>query len=675
MPSYNDIGSFSSWTKEEKDQFTVAVIKGLIMDTVRNANSGHTGGPMSSTDFSYILFSEYLNFDPDDPKWFNRDRFVLSAGHESALLYILLTLIGWLRVDELQNFRQLHSKTPGHPEVEINGVEATTGPLGQGVAMGIGMAVAESKLRNIFSRDSNDAFKPVAHYNYILASDGDLQEPVSTGAASLAGHWGLSKVILFYDSNEAQISGHLSRSDSANYGTIFDGYGWHVQEINGHDHKQICSAIEKAQVVNKPSIIIGKTIMAYGAAEMEGDHETHGAPLPQDEINATKEKLGLPNEDFYLPAEVINHFQARYPTLKNNVSNWNNGIYELKKNKEKEFLWNLCIDGQLPQLDFPKFEDNTMIATRKAFGKSLDYFAAQIPNLIGGSADLEPSNYTGNFASNYGDFQNGHRDGRNFAFGVREFPMAAILNGIDLHGGLKSFGGTFLVFSDYERPALRLAAIQRLGVIHEFTHDSFYVGEDGPTHQPVEHLMSLRAIPNFQVFRPSDAKETAVCFEIALKSNNTPSALMLTRQGVPVSSLQIDRIIEGVQRGAYIVKDTEGNPDIVLLATGSEVSLAIEVADILHDRNVRVISMPCFELFEQQSEDYKKSLIPDRGCMKISIEAGITHGWERYIGINGLSIGIDHYGLSAPYKDLAQEFGFIPEKVKNRILDHMKKLL
>ena len=675
MPSYNDIGSFSSWTKEEKDQFTVAVIKGLIMDTVRNANSGHTGGPMSSTDFSYILFSEYLNFDPDDPKWFNRDRFVLSAGHESALLYILLTLIGWLRVDELQNFRQLHSKTPGHPEVEINGVEATTGPLGQGVAMGIGMAVAESKLRNIFSHDSNHAFKPVAHYNYILASDGDLQEPVSTGAASLAGHWGLSKVILFYDSNEAQISGNVSRSDSANYGTIFDGYGWHVQEINGHDHKQICSAIEKAQVVNKPSIIIGKTIMAYGAAEMEGDHETHGAPLPQDEINATKEKLGLPNEYFYLPAEIINHFQARYPTLKNNVSNWNNGIYELKKNKEKEFLWNLCIDGQLPQLDIPKFEDNTMIATRKAFGKTLDSFAAQIPNLIGGSADLEPSNYTGNFASNYGDFQNGHRDGRNFAFGVREFPMAAILNGIDLHGGLKSFGGTFLVFSDYERPALRLAAIQRLGVIHEFTHDSFYVGEDGPTHQPVEHLMSLRAIPNFQVFRPSDAKETAVCFEIALKSNNTPSALMLTRQGVPVSSLQIDRIIEGVQRGAYIVKDTEGNPDIVLLATGSEVSLAIEVADILHDRNVRVISMPCFELFEQQSEDYKKSLIPDRGCMKISIEAGITHGWERYIGINGLSIGIDHYGLSAPYKDLAQEFGFIPEKVKNRILDHMKKLL
>ncbi len=675
MPSYNDIGSFSSWTKEEKDLFTVAVIKGLIMDTVRNANSGHTGGPMSSTDFSYILFSEYLNFDPDDPKWFNRDRFVLSAGHESALLYILLTLIGWLSVDELQNFRQLHSKTPGHPEVEINGVEATTGPLGQGVAMGIGMAVAESKLRNIFSRDSNDAFEPVAHYNYILASDGDLQEPVSTGAASLAGHWGLSKVILFYDSNEAQISGNVSRSDSANYGTIFDGYGWHVQEINGHDHKQICSAIEKAQVVNKPSIIIGKTIMAYGAAEMEGDHETHGAPLPQDEINATKEKLGLPNEYFYLPAEIINHFQARYPTLKNNVSNWNNGIYELKKNKEKEFLWNLCIDGQLPQLDIPKFEDNTMIATRKAFGKTLDSFAAQIPNLIGGSADLEPSNYTGNFASNYGDFQNGHRDGRNFAFGVREFPMAAILNGIDLHGGLKSFGGTFLVFSDYERPALRLAAIQRLGVIHEFTHDSFYVGEDGPTHQPVEHLMSLRAIPNFQVFRPSDAKETAICFEIALKSNNTPSALMLTRQGVPVSSLQIDRIIEGVQKGAYIVKETEGNPDLVLLATGSEVSLAIEVADILHDHNVRVISMPCFELFEQQSEDYKKSLIPDRGCMKISIEAGITHGWERYIGINGLSIGIDHYGLSAPYKDLAQEFGFTPEKVKNRILDHLEKLL
>ena len=288
MPSNNDLSTFSNWTEEDKDLFTVAVIKGLIMDTVRNANSGHTGGPMSSADFSYLLFSKYMNFDPDNSEWFNRDRFILSAGHESALLYTLLTLIGWLKIDDLQQFRQLHSKTPGHPEVEIEGVEATTGPLGQGVAMGIGMAVAEEKLRNIFSQKANPKTDPISHYNYILASDGDMQEPVATGAAALAGHWGLSKVIMFYDSNDAQISGNVSRSDSSDYGTIFDGYGWHVQEINGHDHKQICSAIEKAQVVNKPSIIIGKTIMAYGAVEMEEDHETQGAPLSKDEIKALK---------------------------------------------------------------------------------------------------------------------------------------------------------------------------------------------------------------------------------------------------------------------------------------------------------------------------------------------------------------------------------------------------
>ena len=675
MPSYKDISSFSTWSEEDKDLFTVAVIKGLIMDTVRNANSGHTGGPMSSTDFTYILFSKYLNFDPDDDKWFNRDRFILSAGHESALLYALLTFIGWLNIDDLQNFRQLHSKTPGHPEVANKGVEATTGPLGQGVAMGIGMAVAESKLRNIFSDDSDADQKPIDHFNYVLASDGDLQEPISTGAAALAGHWGLSKVILFYDSNEAQISGNISRSDSANYEAIFEGHGWHVQIINGHDHKEICSAIEKAQVVNKPSIIIGKTIMAYGAADMEGDHETHGAPLPQDEIDATKEKLGLPKDKFYLPADIINHFQSRFSLLRNNVSAWNKQLLELKKNDDKELLWNLCVEEQMPKLNFPLFEEKTILATRKAFGKTLDSFSDQLPNLVGGSADLEPSNYTGNFAAKYGDFQNDNRHGRNFAFGVREFPMAAILNGIDLHGGLKSFGATFLVFSDYERPALRLAAIQKLGVIHEFTHDSFYVGEDGPTHQPIEHAMSLRAIPNFYVFRPSDAKETACCFQVALKSKNTPSALLLTRQGVPVSALDYDTIIDGVQKGAYIVKESEGNPDLVFLATGSEVSLALDLADLMSERNVRVVSMPCFELFEQQSESYKKSIIPDRGSMKISIEAGITHGWEKYIGVNGLSIGIDHYGLSAPYKDLVEEFGFTAANIKKRILDHLNQLL
>ena len=675
MPTYKDISSFSDWAKDDKDQFSLAVIKGLIMDTVRNANSGHTGGPMSSADFTYILFTEYLNFDPNDSEWFKRDRFVLSAGHESALLYVLLALIGWLNIDDLRRFRQLHSKTPGHPEVELNGVEATTGPLGQGVGMGIGMAVTESKLRAMFTHHIEKADDLIGHFNYILASDGDLQEPVSMGAAALAGHWGLSRVIIFYDSNKAQISGNTQRSDSADYGTIFEGYGWHVQRINGHDHKQIRSAIEKAQVVNRPSIIIGETTMAHGAAEMEGNHETHGAPLPQEEIDGTKEKLGLPNEKFYLPTEVIIHFKYRFDKLRNEVATWAKNVETARLSEDVDKLWRLCIEQELPDLKLPEFEKGTVLATRKAFGATLDFFALQLPNLVGGSADLEPSNYTGNFAANYGDFLKDNRSGRNFAFGVREFPMAVIMNGIALHGGLIPFGGTFLVFSDYERPALRLAAIQHLQVIHEFTHDSFYVGEDGPTHQPIEHAMALRAIPNFHVLRPADAQETAACFQLALQTKKTPSALLLTRQGVPVSALQIDAIVAGVQKGGYIVKDSAEHPEFIFLATGSEVSLALEVADLMNDKRIRVVSMPCLEIYDQQSPEYKSQIIPERGSMKISIEAGITHGWEKYIGTNGLAIGIDHFGASAPYKDLAKEFGFTAAKVEKKIRDHLAALL
>ena len=675
MPTYKDISSFSDWAKDDKDQFSLAVIKGLIMDTVRNANSGHTGGPMSSADFTYILFTEYLNFDPNDSDWFRRDRFVLSAGHESALLYVLLTLIGWLNIDDLRRFRQLHSKTPGHPEVEINGVEATTGPLGQGMGMGIGMAVAESKLREMFTHYIDEADDIIGHFNYILVSDGDLQEPISTGVASLAGHWGLSRVIIFYDSNKAQISGNTQRSDSADYGTIFEGYGWHVQRINGHDHKQIRSAIEKAQVVNRPSIIIGETTMAHGAAEMEGNHETHGAPLPQEEIDGTKEKLGLPNEKFYLPTEVIIHFKYRFDTLRNEVATWAKNVETARLNEDVDKLWRLCIEQELPDLKLPEFEKGTVLATRKAFGSTLDFFAPQLPNLVGGSADLEPSNYTGNFAANYGDFLKDNRRGRNFAFGVREFPMAAIINGIALHGGLIPFGGTFLVFADYERPALRLAAIQHLQVIHEFTHDSFYVGEDGPTHQPIEHAMALRAIPNFHVLRPADAQETAACFQLALQTMHTPSALLLTRQGVPVSEMHIDAIVAGVQKGGYVVKENAEHPELIFLATGSEVSLALEVADLMNDKRIRVVSMPCLKIFDQQPAEYKSQIIPERGCMKISMEAGITYGWEKYIGTNGLAIGIDHFGASAPYKDLAKEFGFTAAQVEKKVRDHLAALL
>ena len=667
MRTYKDIDTFSDWTNDEQNQFALAVTKGLVLDMVRKANSGHSGGPMSSADFTQILFTEYLNFDPNDPEWFNRDRFVLSAGHESALIYSILTQLGWLNMEDIQNFRQLHSRTPGHPEVEIPGIEATTGPLGQGFGMAVGMATAESMLRSRVG-------ELIDHFTYVVAGDGDFQEPIVLGSASMAGHWGLSRLIVFYDSNNAQISGKVDRSDSSNYAQIFEGFGWHVQEIDGHNHEEIREALEKAQVVDRPSLIIGTTIMAKGSATMEGDHETHGAPLPQDEINQTKEKLGLPIESFYLPNEVISHFQKRFSDLKEKVNNWNGSVTKSCNDESFKSLWDKTINNQLEEIDFPEFEKGSSLATRKAFGVTLDAFAKQIPSLVGGSADLEPSNYTGNFAKTYGDFSKDNRSGRNLAFGVREFPMAAAMNGIALHGGLIPFGGTFLVFADYERPALRLAAIQNCRVLHEFTHDSFWVGEDGPTHQPIEHAMALRAIPNLNVFRPADAKETAACFKMSIEQKKSPNALLLTRQGVKVLDQSMEKTVEGVSKGAYDVTNCD-NPDLILLATGSEVGLAMEVVELMQDKKIRVVSMPCWEIFEKQSEDYKNSLIPKRGSMKISIEAGITMGWDKYIGSNGLSIGLDHYGASAPGKDLAEEFGFTATKVEAKIREHLKKLL
>jgi len=674
MRTYEDIDFFSEWSKEEQKQFALAVTKGLVMDMVRKANSGHSGGPMSSADFAHILFTEYLNFNPDDPEWFNRDRFVLSAGHESALLYAMLIQIGWLDMKDIQSFRQLHSRTPGHPEVEIPGVEATTGPLGQGFGMAVGMATAESILRGQFTQLVDNADALVGHYTYVLASDGDFQEPITLGAGSMAGHWGLSRLIVYYDSNNAQISGKVDRSDSTNYALVFEGFGWHVQEIDGHNHDQIREAIEKAQVVDRPSLIIGTTFMAQGSATMEGDHETHGAPLPQEEIDATKEKLGLPEEKFYLPKVVLDYFQSRFAELRELVSKWDKASKAAKENADFETLWEIAINGTLPEISYPEFEPGSSLATRKAFGATLDKFAEQVPSIIGGSADLEPSNYTGNFAKRYGDFSRKNRTGRNLAFGVREFPMAAALNGMALHGGVIPFGGTFLVFADYERPALRLAAIQQCGVIHEFTHDSFYVGEDGPTHQPIEHAMALRTIPNFNVFRPADAKETSACFRLAMDQKETPNALLLTRQGVQVLELEMDSIVDGVSKGAYSVMDCD-NPELVFLATGSEVSLAIDVAKSMNDKRIRIVSMPCWEIFEKQSDEYKTSLIPDRGAMKISMEAGIIDGWEKYIGPNGLSIGINHFGASAPGKNLAKEFGFTADQVEVKIRDHLKALL
>ena len=675
MHTYKNLDSFEYWSITDKDQFSIAVLKGLIIDGVRKANSGHPGGAMSSADFIYLLFKDYLKFSPQNPAWFDRDRFVLSGGHMSMLQYGILHMVGWMKLSELKKFRQLGSQTPGHPEVNIKGVECTTGPLGQGFAMGVGMAFAEAYLNEVTSeKESNQ--KLVDHFTYVLATDGDLQEPVSLGAAAIAGHLGLKKLVVYYDANDAQISGKVSRSDSVDYGTVFEGLGWNVQTIDGHDHSAMHFAIETAKVMNKPSIIIGNTVMAKGSANMEQDHNTHGAPLSQNEIDLTKEKLGLPDKKFFVPEQVIEHFRTRFTDLADLENKWSDTYKKFSNSSElKNIIASTISEKIISEFETPDFSAGEMFATRKAFGAVLDSIADDFPQLVGGSADLEPSNYTGNFATKFGDFTKINQSGRNIPFGVREFPMAAMMNGMALHGGLIPFGGTFLVFADYERPALRLAAIQKIRVIHEFTHDSFYVGEDGPTHQPVEQIMSLRAIPDFCVYRPADAKETASCVKLALKDDSMPSALILTRQGVPIIEGSQNQVDNNVIKGAYTLLDCSGSPEIVILASGSEVSLAIEVANKLNDKKIRVVSMPCWELFDMQPNKYKEQLIPERGSLKVSIEAGITQGWEKYIGRYGVSIGINHFGSSAPAADLAEKFGFTSDKVIEKINEALGSLL
>ena len=674
MHTYKNLDSFEYWSITDKDQFSIAVLKGLIMDGVRKANSGHPGGAMSSADFIYLLFKDYLKYSPQNPEWFDRDRFVLSGGHMSMLQYGILHMVGWMKLSELKKFRQLGSQTPGHPEVDIKGVECTTGPLGQGFAMGVGMAFAEAYLNEVTSKEGDQ--KLVDHFTYVLATDGDLQEPVSLGAAAIAGHLGLKKLVVYYDANDAQISGKVSRSDSVDYATVFDGLGWNVQTIDGHDHSAMHFAIETAKVMNKPSIIIGNTVMAKGSANMEQDHNTHGAPLSQNEIDLTKEKLGLPDKKFFVPEQVIEHFRTRFNDLITLESEWSDTYKKLSSSSElKNIIASTISEKIISEFDTPDFSAGEVLATRKAFGAVLDSIADDLPQLVGGSADLEPSNYTGNFAEKFGDFTKINQSGRNIPFGVREFPMAAMMNGMALHGGLIPFGGTFLVFADYERPALRLAAIQKIRVIHELTHDSFYVGEDGPTHQPVEQIMSLRAIPDFCVYRPADAKETASCMKLALKNDSMPSALILTRQGVPIIEGSQNQVDDNVTKGAYTLLDCSGSPEIVILASGSEVSLAIEVANKLNDKKIRVVSMPCWELFDMQPNEYKEKLIPKRGSLKVSIEAGVTQGWEKYIGRYGLSIGINHFGSSAPAADLAEKFGFTCDKVIEKINESLGSLL
>ena len=651
-------------TMVDVEQKTINQLKALIMDMVRGANSGHTGGPFSSLDFTYVLFRDFLKYNPDDSEWFNRDRFILSPGHESALLYAMLHIVGWLDIDELKKFRQLGSKTPGHPERGLTpGVECTTGPLGQGVGNAVGMAVSESILRNKFGNDFID------HYTYVLHSDGDIQEPVAQGSVALAGHWKLNKLIAYYDANQAQISGKVSRSDSTDYKMFYESNGWHVQEINGQDRDAIRSAIRIAQMeIDKPSVIIGHNVIAPGCATMEGNHNTHGAPLPPEEIAATKKKMELdPYKFYYISDDVLNHFRESHKYARQEVLSWEKTIQDKIKLDDKfKRDWEICINSDMSHIKFPVFNYGEEMATRKAWGPILDSICDSFDFLVGGSADLEPSNVTAGFADRVGDYGKDNESGRNFAYGVREFPMGVINNGIAQHGGLKVFGATFFAFSDYERPALRLRALQKLPVITEYTHDSIYVGEDGPTHQPIEHLMACRTIPGLMVFRPADANEASIAAELAFNYQDKASIILLTRQKLPVIDRNQYSHYDNFKKGGYIISDSNGNPDVTIIATGSEVSLALEAKKCLDNHNIRVVNLGCWELFDEQSSDYKNTVI-DEHSFKISIEAGVTMGWQKYTGNKGLNIGIDRYGESAPGTDVADYLGISLDKVLSKI--------
>lgn len=644
----------------------VDALKGLVIDGVHHAKSGHPGGPMSSMDLAYLLFSETLRLDPDDPEWLGRDRFILSAGHMSMLQYAMLLGVGWLEIDDLKQFRQLHSRTPGHPENFMTpGVECTTGPLGQGAAMSVGFAVAAKHFRATLDKDL---------FNYdtwVIVSDGDLQEGVALASASLAGHLKLSNLVWIYDKNFVQLSGPTADCVSDDDEKVFQGFGWRTIAIDGHDHAAIRKAYHDARAESqRPTIIIAKTVIGKGTATMENSSKTHGSPLPADERTKTKQKLGIPDgQDFWLPPGGLDHFRRNFAQRKNEAKTWRGDLQKkLETDPAFKKLFDTCFEDEQ---DFSKLSPITWtdpeVETRVAFGKIIEKWANELPNLIGGSADLAPSNMTGPFAKVVGDFTGENRKGRNINFGVREFPMSALCNGIALHGGLIPFDATFLSFADYSRGALRLGAIQKVRVIHEFTHDSFHLGEDGPTHQPIEQVMGLRIIPDLYVMRPADARETEVMMRKALEMH-LPSALCLTRQKLPVLKVP-DNILNMAAKGAYVLKDAK-DPELLLLATGSEVPLALAVAEKLADKRVRVISMPCWELFREQPQSYRDEVLPPAVRRRVSIEAGTTLGWERWVGDTGLTIGIDHYGASAPASVLAKEYGFTADSILQRIAKH-----
>ncbi|MEO8957180.1 MAG: transketolase [Ktedonobacteraceae bacterium] len=657
------------------EQLCINTIRTLAMDGVQKANSGHPGTPMALAPITHLLWMRFMHYNPRNPAWRNRDRFILSAGHASMLLYSMLHLTGYdLPLEQLKNFRQWGSHTPGHPEYgETPGVETTTGPLGQGFGNGVGMAIAERFLANRYNRPNHTI---IDHHTYAIASDGDLMEGVSSEAASLAGFLKLGKLIYFYDNNHITIEGTTDLAFGEDVGRRFEGYHWHVQHVeDGNDLGALEQAIQAAQAeTERPSLIIVHTHIAYGSPNKHDTSEAHGSPLGADEIILTKRNLGWPSEEpFYEPEEVLAYYHQAIERGQKQEHDWQTR-YAAYKTAYPELAaqWEQEMSGQLPEgwdSDIPTFNAGEAMASRVASSKVINAIAPKLPGLVGGSADLAPS--TNTLMKGLGDF-GPESNGRNMHFGIREHAMGSILNGMSLHGGIIPFGATFLIFSDYMRPPMRLAALMQIKTIYVFTHDSIGLGEDGPTHQPIEQLAALRAIPGLTIIRPGDANETAEAWRQAIVHAG-PVALVLTRQNLPTLDRSVMAPASNLAKGAYVLLDSENTPQIILIATGSEVSLAVDVANVLRQDGVqiRVVSMPSWELFEEQSTAYKEMVLPKHVSARIAIEAASPMGWERYIGAQGDTVTLNHFGASAPAKTLFQQFGFTVDN----IVEKAKKLV
>lgn len=659
------------------DDICINTIRTLSMDAVQAANSGHPGAPMGMAAAAYTLWTRFLKHNPQNPDWPDRDRFVLSGGHASMLLYSLLHLTGYdISLDDIKNFRQWGSKTPGHPEYgHTPGVETTTGPLGQGFANAVGMAMAERHLAARFNRPDNDI---VDHYTYVMCGDGDLMEGITAEAASLAGHLGLGKLICIYDDNEISIEGSTDITFTEDVGARFAAYNWQVIKVtDGNNPDTIATAIDTARkTVGQPSLIQVRTHIAYGSPNKQDTADAHGAPLGAEEICLTKKNLGCSeNESFCVPDMASSVFRKAMEQGQAAEVEWQNkwAVFESKFSHLANEFTN-AISNVLPEdwdSDIPTF-DTGPLATRAASGQVLNAIAGKLNTLMGGSADLAPSNKTVIAASH--DYQKDSYDGRNIRFGVREHAMGAVLSGMALHKGIRPYGGTFLVFADYMRPAIRMAALMKLPVIYVFTHDSIAVGEDGPTHQPVEHLASLRGIPGLTVLRPADANETAQAWRQAIGHTEGPVALILSRQKLPVLASRMAES-NGLSQGGYILSDSNGNPDIILIGTGAEIHLALDAQQALAEKSIaaRVVNMPSWELYENTPEEYKASVLPADGTPRLAVEAALPMGWDRYVGPNGAMVTMNGFGASAPGGTVLANFGFTAENVVKTALDLLKK--